>query len=226
MIGDESSTTTRARKLIISQIFTAGNYEYCIYWSLHQDGVIQLEIKLTGILSTYALGPGESAAPYGTEVYPGVNAHNHQHLFCLRLDPSIDGHENTVFEVDSVPSDAPVGSAENRYGNAFMARKTKLETMAKGISDYNPNRSWSIANTGQVNPYSKAPVAYSLVSREVPSLMPVEGSLVWNRAGFARHAIHVTKYSDDERYPAGRHVPQHSGKPSQGKFAANGGPRA
>lgn len=120
--------------------------------------------------------------------------------------------------MDSVPSDAPLGSAKNRYGNAFMARKTKLETMATGISDYNPNRTWSIANTNKLNPYSKVPVAYSLVSREVPGLMPVEGSLVWNRAGFARHALHVTKYSDDERYPAGRHVPQHSGKPSQGRF--------
>ena len=66
--GDESSTTTRARKLIISHIFTAGNYEYCVYWVMHQDGVIQLEIKLTGILSTYCLAPDETAE-YGTEVY-------------------------------------------------------------------------------------------------------------------------------------------------------------
>lgn len=49
-----------------------------MYWILHQDGVIQLDIKLTGILNTYAMAPGESAAPWGTEVYPGVNAHNHQ----------------------------------------------------------------------------------------------------------------------------------------------------
>lgn len=214
--GDESSTTTRARKLIISQIFTAGNYEYCIYWIMHQDGVIQLEVKLTGILSTYALAPGESAAPYGTEVYPGVNAHHHQHLFCLRLDPSIDGHANTVFEVDAVASDAPIGSRENRYGNAFMARKTPLQTMATGISDYNPARTWDIANTNKLNPHSGNPVSYKLVSREVPGLMPKEGSLVWNRAGFARHAVHVTRHADEQQFPAGRHVPQHSGEPSQG----------
>lgn len=75
---DESCTVVRGRKMIISQVFTAANYEYCVYWILHQDGVIQLDIKLTGILNTYALAPGESAAPWGTEVYPGVNAHNHQ----------------------------------------------------------------------------------------------------------------------------------------------------
>jgi primary-amine oxidase len=184
---------------------------------MHQDGVIQLEVKLTGILSTYALAPGESAAPYGTEVYPGVNAHHHQHLFCLRLDPSIDGHNNTVFEVDAVASDAPVGSKENRYGNAFMAKKTALKTMATGISDYNPCRTWDISNTNKLNAHSKNPVSYKLVSREVPGLMPKEGSLVWDRAGFARHAIHVTKYADEEKFPAGRHVPQNSGKPSQGE---------
>lgn len=116
---DESSTVTRARKMVISQIFTAANYEYCVYWILHMDGTIQLEIKLTGILNTYALAPGESAAPWGTEVYPGVNAHNHQHLFCLRLDPNIDGPNNSVFQVDASRSDAPVGSKENFYGNAF-----------------------------------------------------------------------------------------------------------
>jgi primary-amine oxidase len=73
----------RGRKLIISHVFTAANYEYCVYWIMHQDGVVQLDIKLTGILNTYSLAPGESAAPWGTEVYPGVNAHNHQHVSLL-----------------------------------------------------------------------------------------------------------------------------------------------
>ncbi|KAF2720575.1 hypothetical protein K431DRAFT_313245 [Polychaeton citri CBS 116435] len=215
---DNSSTVTRARKLVISQIFTAANYEYCIYWILHQDGTIQLEIKLTGILNTYSLNPGESAAPWGTEVYPGINAHNHQHLFSLRLDPSVDGHDNTVFQVDAVQAEASVGSEENFYGNGFYAKKTKLETMATGMSDYDgsTSRTWEIANTNKLNPYSKKPVCYKLVSREVPPLLPKEESLVWKRAGFARHAVHVTKYDDDQIYPAGRHVPQSSGEPSAG----------
>ena len=192
---DDSCTVTRGRKLIISHIFTAGNYEYCVYWILHQDGVVQLEIKLTGILNTYALAPGESAAPWGTEVYPGVNAHNHQHLFCLRVDPNIDGPDNTVFEVDAVPGDGSVGSSENPHGNAFYAKRTKLATMSTGMSDYNgaSSRSWEMTNTKKLNAHSHKPVSYKLVSREVPSLLPREGGIVWKRAGFARHAVHVTK---------------------------------
>jgi primary-amine oxidase len=64
-----------------------------------------------------------------------------------------------------------------------------------GMSDYDGalSRTWEMANTNKLNPYSHKPVSYKLVSREVPPLLPKEGSLVWKRAGFARHAVHVTK---------------------------------
>ncbi|KAL2426677.1 Copper amine oxidase 1 [Exophiala dermatitidis] len=215
---DDSVIVTRARKLIISQIFTAANYEYCVYWIFHQDGTIQLEIKLTGILNTYAMNPGEDTKGWGTEVYPGVNAHNHQHLFCLRVDPNIDGSKNTVFQVDAAQGPGEPGSAENYYGNAFYAKKTKYTNPVEAMADYdgNTSRTWDLANENKINPYSHKPVSYKLVSREVPPLLPKKNSLVWKRAGFARHAVHVTKYSDDQIHPAGRHVPQTSGEPSQG----------
>ena len=194
---DDSCTVTRGRKMIISHVFTPANYEYCVYWIFHQDGQIQLDIKLTGILNTYALNSaeGEDPSPWGTEVYPGVNAHNHEHLFCLRLNPNIDGQENTVFQVDTTRADGEVGSEQNYYGNTFYAKKTKLGTMATGISDYehSTNRTWEMANTNKLNAYSKKPVSYKLVSKEVPNLLPKEGSIVWKRAGFARHTVHVTR---------------------------------
>ena len=192
---DDSVIITRGRKLLISHVFTAANYEYCVYWIFHQDGTVQLEIKLTGILNTYSMNPGEDTNGWGTEVYPGVNAHNHQHLFCLRVDPNIDGPLNTVFQVDATTGPGEVGSEENRYGNAFYAKKTKYTTPRQAMADYNgsSSRTWEISNTNKINPYSHKPVSYKLVSREVPSLLPKESSLVWKRAGFARHAIHVTK---------------------------------
>lgn len=215
---DDSVIVTRGRKFIISQVFTAANYEYAIYWIFHQDGTIQLEIKLTGILNTYAMLEDEDTNGWGTQVFPGVNAHNHQHLFCLRIDANVDGPNNTVFVNDAVPSEAPVGSPENYYGNGFYNKRTKLETEGQARTNYDgaTSRTWEIANTNKLNPYSKKPVSYKLVSREVPGLMPKEGSLVWKRAPFARHAVHVTRYRDDQLWPAGRHVPQTSGEPSRG----------
>jgi primary-amine oxidase len=192
---DDSVVVTRGRKLIISHIFTAANYEYCVYWIFHQDGTVQLEIKLTGILNTYAMNPGEDTKGWGTEVYPGVNAHNHQHLFCLRIDPNIDGPNNTVFQVDASQGAGEVGSKENFYGNAFYAKRTKYSTVKEAVSDYDgvTSRTWDMCNPNKLNPHSHKPVSYKLVSREVPKLLPKEGSLVWKRAGFARHAVHVTK---------------------------------
>ncbi|TRX89029.1 hypothetical protein FHL15_010048 [Xylaria flabelliformis] len=211
---DDSVIVTRARKLIIQQIFTAANYEYAI----QQDGTIQPEIKLTGILNTYAMDPNEDTHGWGTQVYPGVNAHNHQHLFCLRIDANVDGPNNTVFMADAVASEAPVGSPENYYGNAFSVKRTKFSTVGQSATDYDgtTSRTWDICNTNKLHPYSGKPASYKLVSREVPRLLPKEGSLVWKRAGFARHAVHVTRYQDDQLWPAGRHVPQTSGEPSLG----------
>ena len=41
-------------------IATVGNYDYGFYWYFYQDGTIQMEVKLTGIMNTQALKPGES----------------------------------------------------------------------------------------------------------------------------------------------------------------------
>ena len=68
---DDSVIVTRARKLVIQQIFTAANYEYIIQWVFHQDGTIQPEIKLTGILNTYSMLPDEDTHGWGTQVYTG-----------------------------------------------------------------------------------------------------------------------------------------------------------
>ena len=192
---DDSVVVTRGRRLVVQQIFTAANYEYVVAWIFHQDGTIQPEIKLTGILNTYAMNPDEDTRGWGTQVYPGVNAHNHQHLFCLRVDANVDGPCNTVYVSDAVPSEAPVGSPKNPYGNAFYNRRTKLATAGEARTDYDgaTGRTWEICNPTKLNPHSRKPVSYKLVSREVPGLLPKPGSLVWKRAAFARHAVHVTK---------------------------------
>ena len=54
---------------MVSFIATVANYEYGFYWSLGQDGSIRLEVKLTGIMNTTALAPGEPSR-YGTEIAP------------------------------------------------------------------------------------------------------------------------------------------------------------
>src|SRR5216683_5271220 len=112
----------RSRRLVISFIATVGNYEYGFYWYFYPDGTIQLEVKLTGILQTGAITPGEHPR-HGELLAPGLWGPNHQHLFCARLDVEVDGSSNRVYELDTVG--VPVGP-DNPAGNAIETVATLL----------------------------------------------------------------------------------------------------
>lgn len=211
---DGTVVSARDRKLIISQIITAANYEYGFYHTFTLDGTYKLEMKLTGMLNTYCLHPTEQAAPYGTEVAPQITAHNHQHLFSLRIDPEVDGRNNSVLRSDAMASEHPVGSPENPYGNAFYCKKTPLRTSLEGIDNYchETSRSWDIINPNKMNDVSKKPVSYKIINNGCPGLLAKPGSVVWKRAAFARNSLWVVPYKDYELFPAGDYVCQSTGE--------------
>ncbi|KAF4507661.1 hypothetical protein G6O67_004137 [Ophiocordyceps sinensis] len=210
---DGAVISARDRRLIISQIITAANYEYGFYHTFSLDGTYKLDVKLTGMLNTYCLAPSERAAPWGTEVAPGITAHNHQHIFSLRVDPEIDGPNNSVVQCDAVPSEAPVGSAENPWGNGFYCRKTPLRTAKEGAADYchETSRTWDIVNPGRLHPSAGKPVGYKIVNNQCPGLLAKPGSVVHKRAAFARKSLWVLPYRDYELFPAGDYVCQSTG---------------
>ncbi|KAK6458622.1 peroxisomal copper amine oxidase [Scheffersomyces xylosifermentans] len=219
----QTTVVTRGKKLIVSQIFTAANYEYCLYWIFRQDGTIKLEVRLTGILNTYVCAEDESTGPWGTQVYPQVNAHNHQHLFSLRIHPRIDGEGNSAATSDAKPSPFPFGSKENMYGNAFYAEKTTFKTVKDSLTNAQAStaRTWDIFNPKSINPYSGKPASYKLVSTFCSPVLAQEGSLVRKRAPWAVYSTEVVPYQDEDHgygrlHPSGEHVAQWSGDGSRG----------
>ncbi|KAG6082181.1 hypothetical protein E4U30_000937 [Claviceps sp. LM220 group G6] len=211
---DANSISARDRKLIISQIITAANYEYGFYHIFSLDGTYKLEVKLTGMLNTYCLHHSETAAPYGTEVAPGIVAHNHQHIFSLRVDPEIDGPNNSVLQSDAVPSDAPLGSEENMYGNGFYCKKTLLKTAKQGAVNYchETQRTWDIINPNKMNESSKKPIGYKIINNSCPPLLAKPGSTLYKRANFTHKSLWIVPYKDYELYPAGDYVCQSTGE--------------
>jgi primary-amine oxidase len=198
----------RSRRLVVSSISTVGNYEYGFYWYFYLDGTIQLEVKLTGVMSTQALPPGESSV-YAPLVAPGLAAPVHQHLFCARLDLDVDGPVNEVHEVDVEP--APAGD-DNPVENAFAPRATRLEheSAARRLSDPARSRVWKVSNPASLNALGR-PTAYKLVPGPTPTLLAGAGSSVRRRAGFAAYNLWVTPLTDAERRPAGDYPNQHPG---------------
>jgi primary-amine oxidase len=203
------SDVRRSRRLVLSFISTVGNYDYGFYWYLYLDGNIQLEVKLTGIVSPMAIEPG-TQPEFANVVAEGVAAPHHQHLFCARLDFDVDGCVNEVHEVDAEP--LPPGP-DNPWMNAFRAKATRLDTEQRAQREIDPTRSrtWQIANPQSRNGLGQ-PVAYRLVpATTTPTLFAHADSPIGKRAGFARHNLWVTPYDDGERRAAGDYVNQHEG---------------
>ena len=73
----------RSRRLVVSSISTVENYEYGFFWYFYQDGNIQFEIKLTGVLSLGAAREGDKPK-HGSLIAPLLYAPNHQHFFNVR----------------------------------------------------------------------------------------------------------------------------------------------
>jgi len=198
----------RSRRLVVSSIATVGNYDYGFYWYFYLDGTIQFEVKLTGILSTMAISPGERPR-FSTVVAPQLAAPLHQHLFNVRLDVEIDGDTNTVYEADVVPS--PLGP-ENPWGNAFESVQTPLrsEAEASRVADPARSRTWRIVNPSSTNRLGE-PVGYKLVPGPTPTLLADATSSVGRRAAFGTRNLWVTRFEPDERRAAGDYPNQHAG---------------
>jgi primary-amine oxidase len=198
----------RQRRLVVSSIHTVGNYEYGFYWHFYLDGSIELMVKLTGIVQPQAVEPGGDPGN-ANWIGDGLAAPHHQHLFCARLDVTVDGARNTVFEVDAVPM--PPGP-DNPLHNGFVAQVTPLRTEQEAQRFVDPARSrtWRIANPHQTNGLG-IPTAYKLLPHAAPTLMAAPEAMVNQRAAFATRNLWVTPYEPSERRPAGDFPGQSTG---------------
>jgi primary-amine oxidase len=192
--------TRRLRRLVVSTIANVGNYEYGFFWYLYQDGSIELECKLNGIMQTGALHDNE-LPQYGVKIGPNLYAPNHQHYFCARLDVAVDGPNNTVTEVNSVP--APVGE-ENPYLNAWIAEETPLrsEQEAARTLNFDTARFWRITNPNKISDVG-APTAYRLIPGANARPMHHPDARGFKRMAFVSKHLWVTPARRDEMYAAG-----------------------
>jgi len=198
----------RSRRLVISFIATVGIYEYGFFWYLRQDASIEMDVKLTGIMNISAVAPGVIPEYGELLTADGLYAPIHQHTFCFRLEPMLDGLRNSVEESDTVAEER-----ETPYGNAFKVVNRILKTESEAQRDIAPfaARTWKIINPNVRNPVNGKPVGYQLLSHSNVLPFARSGSSIMQRAGFTRHHLWVTPYHPAEQYPAGDYPNQHPG---------------
>jgi len=219
------SQTVRRRRLVVSMVCTLANYEYIWNYFFYQDGSIEFEVRLTGILQVYVAGKDEPS-PFGTHVATNINAQNHQHLFSVRIDPMVDGLQNSLVESDITPlPDAPTGSATNFAGNAFVSQDIVLKEEVGRPYDYEKERRWKIVNPARKHHSSGKNVGYIIgIKGGATPMMVRQDSWATKRATFIKNALWVCKDVEGEKggrmWPAGKYVPQTKDEPedSVGKW--------
>jgi primary-amine oxidase len=208
----------RSRRLVVSFFATVGNYDYGFYWYLYQDGTIQLETKLTGIIQTAAVPPGKSYA-WGGMIAEGLGGPTHQHFFNARLHMMVDGESNSVSEHEFLPR--PWGK-DNPHGNVFDATSRVLgcERDAAREADGRTGRYWKIINANAKTSLGE-PTGYKLVVQPSPLMLAQDASFMRSRAGFASKHLWVTRYAPEERFASGDFPNQHAGGDGLPKYIAN-----
>ncbi|WP_183572291.1 primary-amine oxidase [Mucilaginibacter sp. X5P1] len=210
------TVSRRATNLCIKYYTMIENYDYAFTWKFHQDGTIDVDVELTGIVEVKGVHRiNEMDAPdkddlsyqghsFGTLVHPHVEAINHQHFFVFRLDMDIDGANNNA--VEEMNSKLVPPGPQNPYGNAFYvdAAKFKTELEAQRDVNYESARNWHIMNNNEMNDLGQH-VGYMLMPGAQAKTFVPEGSLLLKKASFLNHQIWVTQYHDDEIYPAGKY---------------------
>ncbi|RUS97570.1 hypothetical protein DSM106972_083070 [Dulcicalothrix desertica PCC 7102] len=203
----------RSRELVVTTTTALENYDYGISWIFHQDGTLELQSDLTGIVlpqGTASINQSESQ-PYGKLVAKNIIGVNHQHFFNFRLDMDVDGQANEVMEMNVKP--LPVN--ENALGNAFVALETPLTTETVAVRDLEmkQSRKWMIMSADKKNALGAA-TAYMLMPGGNAVFLPTESAEIRSKAAFATYHVWVTNYNASELYAAGNYPNQ--AKPGKG----------
>lgn len=205
----------RSRELVLSWISTVGNYDYGFNWVFHQDGTLEMQALLTGIMETKSVKMASAShvptpdAAYGHLVDRNLLAVHHQHFFNFRLDVDVDGTQNSVMEMNT-QAEAP--NPSNRYKSAFVMKETPLRSEREAIRQVSlaASRKWRIVNPSVKNALG-ANVSYILIPEEnsVPYAAP--DSWLRKRAGFINAHFWATAYDPTQIHAAGFYVNQSRG---------------
>ncbi|MHC5745720.1 MAG: primary-amine oxidase [Nostoc sp.] len=193
----------RSRELIMKMTVAIDNYDYSINWIFHQDGTLEVQNELTGIVLAQGTAAQKQSDDdsHGRLIAKNIFGVNHQHFFNYRLDFDVDGQANSVMEmnVKALPMDE-----KNPLGNAIALSETPLakETAAVRDLDMKSSREWMIVSADKKNTLGAAP-GYMLMPGGNSLFFPVEGSKIRERAEFATHHVWVTKYKPSELYAGG-----------------------
>lgn len=207
-------------ELVVRMIAQVGNYDYQIDWIFTQNGVIRVEVSLTGIdvakgveSSRLSDRSADEDTAHGALVAPQLAAIYHSHHFNFRLDVDIDGPTNSFVLGKLVTQEFRRGPRKS----AWRVEEKTLHRERDGILD-DDESVWKVVSPTHTNELGY-PTGYLLESEG--NAEPLLDLADYRRAMFIGHDLWVTAYDRDERFAAGDTPNENPGFPGLPEYVAN-----
>lgn len=173
-----------------------GNYTYVNRWVFKEDGAIEPEIGLTGMLQIISSDPadapqfGSSLGPAGQPAEVGLN---HMHNFYYRLDFDLDGAGNDVVSrIAYTPSSAEAGCEGSACGRTTF---TPIEEEAAEAWSAIEQVTWLVQDTVTKNRDGRR-IGYEIK----PHYAGIWRGMTDGSEPWAQHDLYVTRYNVCERF--------------------------
>jgi primary-amine oxidase len=213
MLWRHANESRRARDLVIGFVSAIDNYDYVFNWIFREDGTIDVEVQLSGIINRGSTRLTADTVSFSNDmtrhreiVAANVTGPVHQHFFSYRLDFDVDGAaHNSVMEVET---ERDARGAANPDGNFFGTRERVLPTELAARRDLNAaaGRTWRVINRSVRNALGR-PVGFALMpaGNAFPAPSPDAPSRL--KIGFVNAHLWVTPFRPAEMHAAGDYLP-------------------
>lgn len=205
LLWKHGADARRGRELVLFFIATVGNYDYGISWIFRQDGSLEVEATLTGVMLAKGVKDGQHD-PYSHLVAPNVAAVHHQHVLSFRMDVDVDGPVNSVYSMNSRSKDP-----QPPFYSTFVMEEAVFEREREACQnmDMAKARTWRIGSK-KLNDL-KHETGYVLVPGGNSLPLLDKKALNRERGGFMECHLWVTPYAPGELYAAGDYPNQSKG---------------
>ncbi|XP_060583933.1 putative amine oxidase [copper-containing] [Ruditapes philippinarum] len=186
--------------LTLRTVASLGNYDYIVDFIFHQNGGVEFKVISTGYILTSFRHPSEDS--YGFRLRDHMTGNIHHHMFHVKVDLDIHGHNNRFETIEIVPDEVSITAFANtssKYHQTKMVRHVvDSEKEAALKFDFDVPKYLTFYNKDFLSS-TGAPRAYRLFTRGISKQVVKEGTGQEPTISWARYQVAVTKYKETER---------------------------
>jgi primary-amine oxidase len=210
--GIEKHNARRATNLVVRMVAVIGNYDYFQDYIFQQDGRVRIRLISTGIDATKGVFAAKLSDPTadaetqtGTLIAPYRLGVNHDHFFSYRIDMDVDGVENN-FERQRLTAVPQPENADRQAIWAVTREKVENEQQARTTMRVEKPALLTFSSASVTNKMGY-PASYQLMFPNIRPLVTLQDP-IYQRAGFLKNNLWVTRYKRDEIFSTGIAVNQ------------------